>query len=138
MRVNRASLGPLKELAEGGFGKVFHAEQYRLPGDASAIAYKEFTKKVAEQARAAQDAVSFRDLLSLADRADLDRCTVWPRAARRGAGCRRRPADAAHRSGLLLPDDRSGDRPDDQQAPGAAVADRDPGATCGERTAGRR
>ena len=80
MRVNRASLGPLKELAEGGYGKVYHAEQYRLPGDPSAIAYKEFTKQVAEQARAAEDAVSFRDLLSPADRADLDRCTVWPRA----------------------------------------------------------
>jgi hypothetical protein len=80
MRVNRASLGPLKELAEGGYGKVYHAEQFRLPGDSSPIAYKEFTAQVAEQARAATDAISFRDLLSPGDRADLDRCTVWPRA----------------------------------------------------------
>lgn len=80
MGVDRASLGPLKELAEGGFGKVFHAEQYHLPGDPSAIVYKEFTKKVAEQARAAQNAVSFRDSLGLADLDDLDSCTVWPRA----------------------------------------------------------
>jgi len=80
MRVNRASLGPLKELAEGGYGKVYHAEQFRLPHDSSAIAFKEFTTQVAEQARASADAVSFRELLSPADRADLDRCTVWPRA----------------------------------------------------------
>jgi hypothetical protein len=81
MRVNRAGLGPLKEIAEGGYGRVYHAEQYRLPGDPSAIAYKEFfPKHAAEQARGAEDAVSFRDLLSPADRSDLDRCTVWPRA----------------------------------------------------------
>jgi serine/threonine protein kinase len=80
MRVNRASLGSLKELAEGGYGKVYHAERFRLPGDSSAIAFKEFTTQVAEQAQAAADAVSFRHLLSAGDRADLDRCTVWPRA----------------------------------------------------------
>ena len=80
MRVNRAALGPLKELAEGAYGKVYRAEQYRLPGDPSAIAFKEFTTQVSEQALAAENAVSFRHLLSPADRADLDRCTVWPRA----------------------------------------------------------
>ena len=81
MRVNRAGLGPLTELAEGAYGRVYRAEQYRLPRDTSAIAYKEFfPKHAAEQARAAEDAVSFRDLLSPADRSDLDRCTVWPRA----------------------------------------------------------
>lgn len=80
MRVNRAALGHLKELDEGNYGKVYHAEHYHLPGDSSAIAFKEFTKQVAEQARAAENAVSFRNLLHPADRADLDRCTVWPRA----------------------------------------------------------
>ena len=80
MRVSRASLGPLKELAEGAYGKVYHALQFRLPGDSSAIAFKEFTTDVADQARAAENAVSFRDLLRPADQADLDRCTVWPRA----------------------------------------------------------
>lgn len=80
MRVNRAALGPLKELAEGGFGKVHLAKQYHLPGDPSEIAFKEFTSQVAEQAKAAEKAVTFRDLLSPADQADLDRCTVWPRA----------------------------------------------------------
>jgi serine/threonine protein kinase len=80
MGINRASLGPLKEIAEGGYGKVYHAERFRLPGDSSAIAFKEFTTQVAEQAQAATDAVSFRDLLSPRDQADLDRCTVWPRA----------------------------------------------------------
>lgn len=80
MRVDRASLGPLKELAEGGFGKVYRVEQYHLPGDASDLAYKEFTTQLAEQARAAENAVSFRDSLGSADRDDLDRCAVWPLA----------------------------------------------------------
>jgi hypothetical protein len=79
MRVNRAALGPLKELAEGAYGQV-HDTGYHLPGDSSAVVFKEFTKQVAEQARAAESAVSFRDRLRPADRADLDRCTVWPRA----------------------------------------------------------
>ena len=86
MRVDRASLGPLKELAEGGFGKVFHAVQYHLPGDPSAIAYKEFTKEVAEQARAAENAVSFRDSLGSADRDDLDQLHGVAAGCRRGAG----------------------------------------------------
>jgi hypothetical protein len=80
MRVNRAALGPLNELAEGAYGKVYDAGQYHLPGVSSAVVFKEFTKQVAEQARAAESAVSFRDRLRPADRADLDRCTVWPRA----------------------------------------------------------
>ncbi len=80
MRVNRAALGPLDELAEGAFGKVHHAKQYHLPGDTSAIAFKEFTTKVADQGRAAENAVLFRELLKPPDQADLDRCTVWPRA----------------------------------------------------------
>ena len=33
MRVEPGScLGPLKELAEGGFGKVYHVQRYHLPG----------------------------------------------------------------------------------------------------------
>jgi serine/threonine protein kinase len=78
--VSRANLGQLKELAEGGFGKVYHALNFRLGNDPSAIAFKEFTREVAAQAEAAKNAVSFRDSLSPADRADLDQCTVWPRA----------------------------------------------------------
>jgi hypothetical protein len=82
LRVKKADLGPLEEISEGGYGKVYQASHYRLPGDpATAIAYKEFTIDVAAQAVSAEKAVSFRDPgLSPADRADLDRCTVWPRA----------------------------------------------------------
>jgi serine/threonine protein kinase len=80
MRVSRSSLGPLKELAEGGYGKVYSAPNFRLGNDPSPIAFKEFTRDVAEQAQAAENTVKFRDSLSQADRADLDRCTVWPRA----------------------------------------------------------
>jgi serine/threonine protein kinase len=79
-RVSRGGLGPLKELAEGGYGKVYHAVNYRLGSDPSAIAFKEFTSQAAVQGQAAEEAVSFRDGLSQADRDDLDRSTVWPRA----------------------------------------------------------
>ena len=79
-QVSRGSLGSLKELAEGGYGKVYHAVNFRLGSDPSPIAFKKFTSHAAVQGRAAEDAVSFRDLLSQADRDDLDRCTVWPRA----------------------------------------------------------
>ena len=64
MRVSRDSLGPLKELAEGGFGQVYHAVNFRLGNDPSPIAFKEFTTQAAAQGRASEDAVSFRDLLS--------------------------------------------------------------------------
>jgi hypothetical protein len=82
LRVRKADLGPLEELSEGGYGKVYRAPHYRLPGDpVTAIAYKEFTVDVTAQATSAEKAVSFRDpWLGPADRADLDRCTVWPRA----------------------------------------------------------
>jgi serine/threonine protein kinase len=81
MRVSKADLGPLKELNEGGYGKVYLALNYHLPGDAAtAIAYKEFTTDLADQERSAKNAVTFRDLLNPADKADLDRRTVWPRA----------------------------------------------------------
>jgi hypothetical protein len=95
MRVNRADLGRLEEISEGGFGRVSRAPQYRLPGDpATAIAYKEFTTEVAAQARSAEKAVLFRDLMSPADRADLDRCAVWPLAL---------VAEGAAVTGLLMP-----------------------------------
>ena len=80
MRVERADLGPLTEIAEGAYAKVYTAPSYHLPGDSARVAYKAFTTALAKQARSAENAVSFRDLLSAADRADLDKVTVWPRA----------------------------------------------------------
>lgn len=80
MRVKRDDLGQLKELASGGYGKVYDCPQYHLSSDPSPIVFKEFTVEVAQQARAAENAVIFRELLDPADRADLDRCTVWPLA----------------------------------------------------------
>ena len=67
---------------------------------------------MAEQARARGNAVAFRDWLGPADRADLDRCTVWPRAV---------VEDRGTVVGLLMPlipedfffelnDDATGDR----------------------------
>ena len=79
MRVEREELGPLEEIAEGAYAKVYYAPSYHLPGDSAPIAYKEFTTDLARQAQSAENAVSFRDLLNPADRADLDNFTVWPR-----------------------------------------------------------
>src|SRR5579863_583792 len=81
MPVMKADLGPLTKISEGGYGVVYRVPSYRLPSDPTMpLAYKEFTKDVAEQVRTAERSVIFRDLLRPADRLDLDRCTVWPRA----------------------------------------------------------
>ncbi|MGH3149783.1 MAG: hypothetical protein ACRDOB_03510, partial [Streptosporangiaceae bacterium] len=81
MPVRKADLGPLTKIKEGGFGVVYRIAQYRMPGDPTTpLAYKEFTTDVAEQAKSAEQAVIFRDLLSPRDRTDLDRRAVWPRA----------------------------------------------------------
>jgi hypothetical protein len=95
VRIKRSDLGPLEEISEGGYGKVYRAPQCRLPADpGTPIAYKEFTTEVAAQARSAEKAVLFRDLMNPADRADLDRCAVWPRAL---------VADGSAVTGLLMP-----------------------------------
>lgn len=80
MRVSKAGLGQLTPLGEGGFGQVYRVSGYQLPGEPGDLAYKEFTLNHAEQARAAAQAVAFRAGLSQADRDDLDRWAVWPRA----------------------------------------------------------
>jgi hypothetical protein len=84
MMVRRGDLGPLEEVAEGAFGRVYYAPRYRRRGDSARMVYKEFSTHVAEQARSAENAVSFRDLLSPADRAELDKFTAWPRAVVEG------------------------------------------------------
>ena len=94
MRVKKADLGQLIPLAKGGFGEVFRVPGYHLPGDHAALAYKEFTSEVDAQARSAEAAVSFRERLGRADRDDLDRCTVWPRAL---------VEDKGKVAGLLMP-----------------------------------
>jgi hypothetical protein len=82
MRISKADLGSLKELAEGGFGKVYRVADYHLPGDPKdqAYAYKEFTREKAQQGHASRAAVAFRDQLSAAERAELDLYAAWPRA----------------------------------------------------------
>jgi len=81
MPIRKADLGPLAKISEGGFGVVYRVPQYRMPGDpATPLAYKEFTKDIVEQAKAAERSVIFRDLLQPGDRTDLDRRAVWPRA----------------------------------------------------------
>lgn len=86
MRVKKTDLGTLKELAEGGFGKVYRVPDYHLPGDPEDLAYKEFTKDEAQQAHASQAAVAFRGGLSVAERAELDLYAAWPRAVVEDSG----------------------------------------------------
>lgn len=81
MRVRKTDLGQLTKISEGGYGVVYRIPHYRLPADPTTpLAYKEFSKDVAEQARTAERSVVFRDRLQPTDRADLDRRAVWPRA----------------------------------------------------------
>src|SRR5215813_12641909 len=80
MKLTKASLGSLTYLAEGGFGRVFRADKFRLPGDPAPLAYKEFTVDANVQARSAAAAVAFRDGLGEDDRAELDLYSAWPRA----------------------------------------------------------
>lgn len=80
MRVEKSSLGQLTPLSKGGFGEVFRAGGYHLPGDPADLVYKEFTQEAALQAKSAAAAVAYRDGLSPFDRADLDAHTAWPRA----------------------------------------------------------
>ena len=85
MNVSRASLGRLTFLAEGGFGRIYRVDDFRLPGDAAPLAFKEFTIKQAEQARATGKVVGFRASLSPPDRAELDSFSAWPRELVTGA-----------------------------------------------------
>lgn len=80
MRVSEKSLGNRKLLSEGGYGRVYRLEDYRLPADPAQLAYKEFTADLAGQGRSAERAVDFRDAMSPAAQADLDQVAVWPRA----------------------------------------------------------
>jgi hypothetical protein len=80
MSVKKTDLGQLKKISKGGFAEVYRVDgAFRLPGAPVALAYKEFTTEHAQQARASEAAVRFRDGLTDADRDDLDRHTEWPR-----------------------------------------------------------
>ena len=94
MKVRKADLGKITFLAEGGFGKIYLADGFRLPDDLERQAYKEFTIQQAEQARSARGAVEFRAALSQGDRDELDKYCAWPRAL---------VEDAGHICGLLMP-----------------------------------
>jgi hypothetical protein len=76
----KADLGTLTFLAKGGFGQVFRADGFRLRGDPTALAFKEFTVARDEQERSARAAVAFRAGLSEEDRTELDLFCAWPRA----------------------------------------------------------
>jgi hypothetical protein len=78
--VDRAALGSLELIASGGFGDVYLVGQFRLPGNAGALAYKEFTSEHDLQARAVRMTVDLRDSLDHADRHMLDELSVWPQA----------------------------------------------------------
>jgi hypothetical protein len=80
MEVRKTKLTKLTFLAKGGFGQVYRVEGFTLPGDKTALAYKEFTAEHAAQGRSAEAAVAFRDGLPAADRAELDFYCAWPRA----------------------------------------------------------
>src|SRR5580692_1418548 len=51
--ISKADVGQLTLIAEGGYGKVHRADEFRLPDDATRLAYKEFTKNYDDQAASA-------------------------------------------------------------------------------------
>jgi hypothetical protein len=78
--VRKSDLGALEETGSNGFDQMYRVPEYLLPGDASPVAYLQFTTAQAIRAQAAIGAITFRHRLAAADRAELDRRTVWPRA----------------------------------------------------------
>lgn len=79
-KLRESDLGNLVYLAEGAFAKVYRVDGFLLPSDSTPLAYKQFTVEHAAQGRSAAVSVKFRDDLDVADRADLDQYTAWPRA----------------------------------------------------------
>lgn len=80
--VSKSQLGDLDYLNEGGFGQVYKVPDFRLPGDATPLAYKEFTGDEATLAKsrsAARLVVDFRTALTADERAELDQYYMWPR-----------------------------------------------------------
>jgi hypothetical protein len=80
MKISRASLGSLTLLSEGALSRVYRVNDFTLPGEATPLVYKEFTLNRAEQARSAQANAGFRANLSLVERTELDKHSLWPRA----------------------------------------------------------
>src|SRR5947209_2017313 len=75
MKVRKADLGALDEIASGGFGRVYKA---RLRGEPDELAYKEFTTDHARQAQSARAVVGLWDRLDANERIDLARYAAWP------------------------------------------------------------
>ena len=75
--IERAQLGQLEYIAEGGQGKVYRCLTLRLPDVQHALAYKEF--KSGQVATAGLEAiVGVRSRLSEPDRELLDSHAAWP------------------------------------------------------------
>jgi hypothetical protein len=60
VKVSKLLLGSLTYLGEGGFSKVFRVPGFFLPDDPVPLAYKEFTRDQAVQARSVRAAIAFR------------------------------------------------------------------------------
>src|ERR1022692_387923 len=80
MTISRESLGSLIPINKGSFGEVFRAEAFRLDGDETPLAYKEFSANLEDQANAAGAAVAFRARLTSDERTELDAISTWPTA----------------------------------------------------------
>ena len=76
--VDRAALGPMTEIAAGGFGIVYRLETFRLPGYGP-LAYKEFLAPPDPPTAAnLEQIITFHDRLPAARRAIVDGCAAWP------------------------------------------------------------
>lgn len=75
--IDRASLGPLEYIAEGGQGRVFRCTQLRLPDYDGALAFKEY-KPGQVTASGLEAIIGVRSRLDDETRHRLDRLSTWP------------------------------------------------------------
>ncbi|MBK7722021.1 MAG: hypothetical protein IPI32_07305 [Austwickia sp.] len=83
--IERAALGPMEFIAEGGQGRVFRCTQLRLPDYSGALAFKEY-KPGQVTAAGLEAIIAVRSRLPEPDRVRLDAMTTWPTRLVRDAG----------------------------------------------------
>jgi serine/threonine protein kinase len=83
--VQKADLGPLTKIADGGQAKVYLVNDFRLPGADGPLVFKQYLKSTLRKHGVAirngmPQLILFPDSLSEADQKRLANRTVWPKA----------------------------------------------------------
>jgi hypothetical protein len=83
--IDKAALGAMEYIAEGGQGRIYRCTQLRLPDYDGALAYKEF-KSQQFSASGLEAIIGVRSRLDEATRHRLDALTTWPTRLVRDGG----------------------------------------------------